>query len=144
MSDDGQTLLGTAWRGRVIRSTDGGRTWTGERYDDFSMFTRNQNGALYGVHGVRGARDLWLVGHMEIAHSDDGGRSWDHQPASRWPEALAGSADGSVLWAVGHRGTILYSGTKGRRWDRQPESDGREPERRVRHGRRTRGLGRRR
>ena len=84
------------------------------RWDPMKM---HQNRRLYSPYGVAGTDELWITGHMEIAYSDDRGASWEPQDVRRWPVAIAGSHDASVLWAVGTEGTILFSSNKGARWD---------------------------
>lgn len=110
------TLLVRSAGETVLRSTDAGATWSSWTHV-WDPFRWGQNRRLYGIHGVAGVDELWMTGHMEILHSDDRGESWDAQSVRCWPVSIAGSADGTTLWAVGDRGTVLYGTRTSDSWE---------------------------
>jgi photosystem II stability/assembly factor-like uncharacterized protein len=98
--------------GTVLRTTDGGETWTGERRFD------GVPGDLYlfdVAHGDAGmVAAVGLAG--EVMVSRDGGATWNPS-ASGLNSALYGITWGSPEGAaVGDRGEIIVSADSGRSW----------------------------
>ena len=107
---------GTVWgvAGRVVRSTDGGRTW---RYAGARAVT-----AVCGVS----ATQAWAVGLKGvIVHTTDGGRHWRLQTGHVGSalESVA-FADASHGWAGGVGGVILRTTDGGDHWSVTRERKG--------------------
>jgi len=93
--------------GTIIRSTDGGDTWTG---------VSNPTGdVLYGVafHGPVGIA-VGLGGTM--LRSSDGGASWEKLPRATTKILFAVSMSATAAVAAGEEGTILHSSDDGATW----------------------------
>ncbi len=97
----------------VLRSSDGGKSWT-KKLDDVGEH-------LTAVWGSA-ANDLYAVGFRgTIVHSSDGGASWS--PLQSGTDATLYAVWGSGaddVYVVGDLGTILHSGDRGHTWEAQP------------------------
>ncbi len=88
--------------GITRRSTDGGVTWTTQRFRGTSFANRR----LLGVWGTSPS-DVYAVGAGPILHFN--GTSWQPQGSYGWPtfRAVWGSSAGDV-YAVGEKGAIVH------------------------------------
>ncbi|HST60560.1 MAG TPA: sialidase family protein, partial [Longimicrobium sp.] len=88
--------------GITRRSTDGGATWTTQRFRGTSFSNRR----LLGVWGTSPS-DVYAVGAGPILHFD--GTRWQPQGSYGWPtfRAVWGSSAGDV-YAVGEKGLIVH------------------------------------
>lgn len=98
---EGRAWIGTgaATAARVLRTTDGGRSW--------ELATRPwMSGAVYGAAWITGSEPptLVAVGPQGLELTDDDGGSW-HQvdDATRWAVAFASPGAG---WTVGPEGRV--------------------------------------
>ncbi|MBM6401530.1 WD40/YVTN/BNR-like repeat-containing protein [Phycicoccus sonneratiae] len=123
--------IGPGEDSRILRTTDGGRTWT-------ETFRNTEPTAFYnclaffpgGRHGL--AVSDPVDGHFRIAATDDGGRSWRVLPSRGMPEADGEanfSASGECLTVSGHdawfgsggeRSRVFHSTDLGRTWRAAP------------------------
>lgn len=105
-------------RGRVFKTTDGGRTWQNQGLLD--------SGRLGGVVALD-ADVVIAVGvyFPVIMRSADGGQTWEYRnhPFFCSPCGYAwygiDSPDGLNVWVVGEQGIILHSGDRGLTWETQ-------------------------
>jgi photosystem II stability/assembly factor-like uncharacterized protein len=104
--------------GRILRSTDSGKTWKVDETDDRDGIptTAWAYGAdVYVVSNRIGAASWWSL-NASILHSADGGVHWMHVPRpdtgdDRWGTGLYGIAGvGDDLYVVGWAGAILRYG----------------------------------
>jgi photosystem II stability/assembly factor-like uncharacterized protein len=98
--------VGYAWivppeRALVVRSTDGGGTWT---------HVLNEIGWGGDAIAVLGTDEVWAGGGWgRIFHSIDGGDSWvsDLTNTTERINALSVAGDGSAIYAAGNKGLLL-------------------------------------
>ena len=115
----GDVWIGTGGgaRARVFHSTDRGRTWT---VDDTPVHAGSSAAGIFAVafrdamHGVAVGGDYTKPrgASVNVALTDDGGRSWRAAAGPLVPAYLSGVAwvnDGSLLMATGLAGTALSS-----------------------------------
>lgn len=109
---------GHAWAaghdGLILRSDDGGLTWSTQRSSDepdrplLDLWFADQN------HGIA------VGAYMLLLSTEDGGRSWHARiddPDGAHANAIAEAPDAS-LYVVGEFGAILRSADRGRSWHR--------------------------
>ncbi len=89
----------------LIRSTDGGATWTPVSRGGESDF-----------HGLTAGSGLVAGFDGTLRVSEDGGRSWAARSAPAAPHVLAASPDGGRLFATTQAG-LLSTTDSGRTWD---------------------------
>jgi photosystem II stability/assembly factor-like uncharacterized protein len=106
-------------RGRVFKSTDGGRTWQNQGLDD--------SGRLGGVAALD-ANVVIAVGvyFPVIMRSADGGQTWQYRNHPFFCTNACGyawygidSPDGQNVWVAGEQGIILHSADRGLTWETQ-------------------------
>jgi photosystem II stability/assembly factor-like uncharacterized protein len=103
------------YKGTILRSTDGGRTWRRQPSGTTSY--------LNGVACLSPGTCVTVGDNSTILRSTDGGRTWRRQPSGiGMPNHLAGVAclSPSTCVAVGLGRTIVRSTDGGRTWRRQP------------------------
>ena len=98
--------------GRIIGTTDGGTTWTGQ----LSV----PGEAINGIACVD-ANTAWAVGNGGVIYATtDGGTDWDPQVSGTTDDLFGVSfADANDGWAVGEQGTILATTDGGGDWSAQ-------------------------
>ena len=115
--DEGETF-----NGRILKTTDGGITWTqqttadgtGIFFDDIWFFNANE-GLVYGDQ-----RD----GYFTIYTTADGGNHWVRVPEANMPTddpeengyIFSGSAAGDTFWTVSTHGRVWKTSDKGLHW----------------------------
>ena len=116
-------------QGGVLRTTDGGGTWTlergvtGPRIGTTQVFFLNEE--LGWISGWRSKGQDFefalLLSDGMIARTTDGGRSWERHDTGTgrfvWDVEFVSENEG---WAVGSFGTVIYSDDGGISWTRQP------------------------
>jgi photosystem II stability/assembly factor-like uncharacterized protein len=86
-------------RGTILRTTDGGETWTQVNWP--------ARGTLLSVQ-FTSDNECWIVGRGGvILRSSDGGRTWARQPINTTQNLYAFYADKKTCWAVGGDGIVL-------------------------------------
>ena len=109
---DGAVGWAVGTYGTILRSTDGGVTWT----QQVTPTTAN----LYGVAAIDG-RTAWAVGQAgTVLCTRDGGRTWraqDSHVTTTFFSVTAVSA--KKAWAVGDRGLVRATEDGGKTWRRQ-------------------------
>ncbi len=115
---DGRIIV-VGERGHILRSTDGGKTWT-----QVPVPTR---ATLTGVH-FQGSDLGWAVGHDSvILRTTDGGDSWERvnwAPDDENPLLDVWFADEDTGFAVGAYGTMFVTMDGGETWDFAEVTDG--------------------
>lgn len=122
----GWISTGAAPASRVLRTTDGGDTWTAHAVP--TVQGTAQSGAFSvafrdAKHGILGAGDLQQQGATQnIAVSSDGGASWTLATPTPFPGALFGLAygKGKAVIATGPGG-VAWSPDEGATWTVIPE-----------------------
>jgi len=110
---DASTGFATGHQGTLLRTEDGGITWSKARVD----MPRRQ--ALFAVH-VAGSRGIAVGAYGSYLESADGGRTWRSRPIgpADFDRHLTGIAavglDGLIV--AGEAGTLLASSDGGARW----------------------------
>ncbi len=98
--------------GRLMRTTDGGKTWQQQNY-----------GAGHNILGLSflDRNHGWLVGTEWIRRTTDGGQTWRgvQMPAPLTNLQDVYFVDANVGWVVGWNGNILKSTDGGATWARQ-------------------------
>jgi photosystem II stability/assembly factor-like uncharacterized protein len=98
---------------QLVRTTDGGQTWTRRNTDVLPQST-----AVHFVNRMTGT----IVGNGgAILRSDDGGLTWSRQESPRSQNLASvcfGSPSAGV--AVGASGTIISTADRGRHWQNEP------------------------
>ncbi len=107
---DGRTVLAVGDSGTILKSSDGGESWTSKA-----------SGSTETLTGIVSAGDGAVVAagsNGSILRSGDQGESW--RPVDGvGKENLAGlSGDGDALWAFGAKGTVLRSVDGGKSWQK--------------------------
>ena len=99
------------WAGTVLRTSDGGDTWS---------LTRSGGSHLWGVDFVD-ASNGWAVGSSgNIIRTSDGGATWSGQTSRTFRNLYAVDfVSASRGWAVGDQGTILHTTNGGATWSAQ-------------------------
>ena len=94
----GDIAKNDSWTDNVVRTADGGRTWTPATRPSFS-------GAIFGVAYVPGSSSTVVaVGPKGASWSPDDGKTW--QPLDTLPYWSAGFAGRTAGWLVGPGGRI--------------------------------------
>jgi photosystem II stability/assembly factor-like uncharacterized protein len=109
MDDGGATGVAVGLGGAIVRSEDGGATW--------SRVSAPSAQDLFGVGGA-GARVVISGESGVLAHSDDGGRTFRAAESPALPVTLTDVEFGDALrvFAVGPRGLVLRSDDGGARF----------------------------
>jgi hypothetical protein len=83
----------------------------------FSRVVLNQN-ELAAIVAAPGGKSIWRLGeHGAIAHSSDGGKTWESQSAALTAKLTNGSAPSkTVCWIIGTSGTLLRTTNAGKHW----------------------------
>jgi photosystem II stability/assembly factor-like uncharacterized protein len=102
--------------GLVVRTTDGGTSWTDVSPSAASFF------GLDFIDANRG----WLAGGL-IYRTIDGGNSWQQQYAPLYGVMDISFLDSEIGWAVGWYGTILHTTNGGQTWVEQQAGGGTTP-----------------
>lgn len=106
----------TGYHGTVLRSDDGGASWTHMSLESDELIRR----------GAFPSRDsAFLVGHRgSIFQTADAGGSWrlSHREPDIYLRDIA-FLDERRGWAVGHEGIILHTADGGQSWSRQAIGD---------------------
>jgi photosystem II stability/assembly factor-like uncharacterized protein len=103
--------------GRLLCTTDGGRTWTppaGAWPAELSSLFDFHALAVFGNH-------VWVAGTpgVGVLHSPDGGSTWELGPTDQTlPLRALTFVDAERGWAVGALGTVLGTRDGGRTWRR--------------------------
>jgi hypothetical protein len=107
----------------LIRSTDGGATWTnvGLNLPAGSNFCTNalvidKNIHLVGCSGYGGGTD-------GVFRTTDGGKTWAHPTAASAASTPLWAADGTIYWALIYDGGLIKSTDQGNTWT-QPIKNG--------------------
>ncbi|WP_227816283.1 WD40/YVTN/BNR-like repeat-containing protein [Nitrogeniibacter aestuarii] len=103
--------------GAILRTTDGGESWTQQRLDvaeDRPLFAVHFTDAQHGV-----AVGLWSL----VLRTDDGGAHWlpvelPAPPGERFADRnlFAAFGSGRIFYVAGERGTVLSSHDGGQTW----------------------------
>lgn len=105
--------------GAVLRSTDSGKSWQTVTMDWMNLLEEPYEPHIYDVH-VDDTGRTTIVGEFGmVAQSADGLRDWvllRKDDASLF--AIAHSADGRDIYAVGQAGEFIHSQDQGRSWRR--------------------------
>ena len=110
---------GTA--GKVIRTEDGGKTWTAQKTKTLEN--------IMGLTAFDDKNAILVGNHSLILYTTDGGTTWTPatQPTPANPEIsklFRVQIAGNSVWAVGEYNTLLRSDDKGVTWTRVlPEKD---------------------
>jgi photosystem II stability/assembly factor-like uncharacterized protein len=108
----GSTAVAVGERGTIIRSTDGGRSWTAMRSPTLTTLT--------GI-AFSGNNTGWAVGHeATIAHSADGGITWTKQWQGELSDSLLDvlAIDATHVIAIGAYGLFMSTQDGGTNWTR--------------------------
>lgn len=109
---DGEQGWAVGDAGTILRSTDGGLTWTSCR-----------SGIGEDLHGIAAADSLsaWAVGEAgTVLTTGDGGVTWQVRTSGATEDLCAITVVAHrSLWAVGSGGTVLHSDDAGVTWERQ-------------------------
>src|SRR5439155_2792950 len=100
---DAATIVATGTAGTVLRSTDGGESWS-VQYSAGSARTKLES--VFFLNGNSG----WIVGdRATILKTTDGGQTWQAKNNSRVAVALldVAFAGTNIGWIVGENGVIL-------------------------------------
>lgn len=111
---DDQHGIVTGYYGTVLRTIDGGASWSWRTTGDTELLRR--------VH-MTTVKEAFAVGHRgAIYRTSDSGDSWQaiHREAETMLRAVVFSTDGQRGWAVGNRAAILRTLDGGHTWMRQP------------------------
>lgn len=97
-------------RGTILRSPDGGSTWT---------LLRSPTGAnIYSVHVFDGESVLVCGARGIVMRTLDGGREWERMESGTTSYLRDIIADGGeVVWVAGWDGVVLMSRDKGLNWE---------------------------
>lgn len=111
-TSDGSHLWTLGPGSSILRSDDGGKTWTPQ-----SVPTKE---TLNEIGGTSDGKHLWILGFDgTILSSEDGGNTWKRHPRVTW-QALRGvfaTPDGGRITVVGDEGAILGSDDSGVTWN---------------------------
>ncbi len=119
-ASDGLRGLAVGHEGWVLRTTDGGQSWTEVAFDE-------KNGEpLMSVANLQGERWLAVGAFGRALLSQDDGKTWAPftLPAGvedKHMNRIVGSADGKDWLIVGERGLVLRSQDQGQSWKQLPE-----------------------
>jgi len=114
---------------RLLRTTDGGRTW--EKISDFSHLIGDAENPRMEWIDTRGPASMWLVSTRIVFRSDDAGSNWnpvlvlpDTLPSNRGFSSVHVFTDGNVLVVSGntndkHTQRTYISTNNGETWEYQ-------------------------
>src|SRR6266849_6157626 len=117
---DSMTVVAVGSGGAVIRTSDGGETWT--------LLSSGTRDDLFGVSFVN--RDIGTAvgggpNNSTIVRTTDGGQTWTRQPTGLfWNLFGVSFVDANIGAAVGHNGTVLRTVNGGETWTRQTTPTG--------------------
>lgn len=115
--DGAGLVLAAGEGGRLLRSTDGGQTFTGIRTKTRAPLLRvwgDGQGALFAVGGEDCATTPG--GQGVILRSLDQGTTWEDTTVDAKLHAIHGA--GGTLYAVGAHATVMRSTNQGKTWER--------------------------
>ena len=110
--DDGAVLVGN-WAGQVIRTTDGGASW--------SEFT-TQNQQIYSIAPDPGSDDVWVSTPGAVRHIGSVGQwieafnSYNTGLPDYFIDDIIGATDGKVWFASAEAGLSSFDGTRWSNW----------------------------
>lgn len=111
----GELIVAVGERGHILRSRDGGATWTQARVPSRALLT--------GIW-LHDEKLGWAVGHDEtILRTQDGGESWErvrYEPEAERPLLDVWFRDARHGFAVGAYGAFLVSDDGGTTWEERP------------------------
>lgn len=105
--------------GAVLRSTDGGRSWDPVPMDWMALLNEPYEPHIYDVHVDASGRTTIVGEFGMVAQSPDGAGDWSllrKDEASLF--AIAYSATGNDIYAVGQAGELIHSSNSGDSWQR--------------------------
>ncbi len=107
---DGLHGFGVGQYGRIIKTTDGGRTWK----DVYNGITGD---SFYGAE-MSDQNNLWIVGDLGVLlYSSNGGSSWIQQTTNTNYTLFSISfITANTGWAVGDLGEIIHTTNAGISW----------------------------
>lgn len=111
---DGLQGLAVGHEGLILRSSDGGASWSELHFDGTG------GEPLMSVARLPSGRWIAVGAFGRMLHSDDHGRSWQRVELpgveDRHLNRIVGSEDGSRWLVVGERGLVLASDAQGAQW----------------------------
>lgn len=116
---DGLNGMAVGHEGWILRTTDGGLSWTEVAFDE-------KNGEpLMGIARMPSGSWITVGAFGRALHSDDQGAHWEPLPLpasvdDKHMNRIVGSADGQHWLIVGERGLVLRSGDGGASWSEVP------------------------
>lgn len=119
-ASDGLRGLAVGHEGWILRTTDGGLSWTEVAFDE-------KNGEpLMSVANLQGQRWLAVGAFGRALQSQDDGQTWTPYTLPEGVEdkhmnRIVGAADGKDWLIVGERGLVLRSQDQGETWKQLPE-----------------------
>jgi len=119
-ASDGLRGLAVGHEGWILRTTDGGLSWTEAAFDE-------KNGEpIMSAANVQGERWLAVGSFGRALQSQDDGKTWAPYALPEGVEdkhmnRIVGSSDGRDWLIVGERGLVLRSQDQGETWKQLPE-----------------------
>ncbi|WP_394836086.1 hypothetical protein LVJ94_04165 [Pendulispora rubella] len=99
------TIYALAYPGGILRSADGGRTWSSGNIGAKAIATDPVHAGGAWIHSANGS--IW--------RTTDGGTSWQ-EVSAKGPDAVAMLSDGTNLWAADEHATAWKSTDGGKQW----------------------------
>lgn len=113
---DGLTGIAVGHEGWILRSSDGGWSWSEAAFEE-------KNGEpLMSVANLPGGRWIAVGAFGRALQSGDGGKTWSPLPLppsgveDKHLNRIVGSPDGQYWLIVGERGLVLHSSDQGTNW----------------------------
>ncbi len=120
-NEDGRRGWGIGWGGSLVRTEDGGKSWT--------LATNSSAGELTALAFHKDGSHGWTISvadpgskHTTIARTDNGGMTWTARTNTGTGQrvlSMAFNEDAKRGWAVGTGGTILHTIDGGDSWNSQ-------------------------
>ncbi len=112
--------------GVIFRTTDGGKTWVKQKSPIEVSFASGESRHLFALN-FDGAESGYAFGLDGVVLKTSNGRDWSvmRQPSAESKPAnhlFAATRLKGQLWAVGERGTMLYSNSSGEQWQQVASS----------------------